>query len=540
MPTPNTNFSKFTNQYALSKTLRFALLPQGETARFMQENGLLQADEDRAGDYKQAKKVIDAYHRHFVEGKLAEFSFGDDALEKFAKCFYALQANRSDKGALKKFSEAQKKLREELATHLQRDNFLYAKKGELKNFIRETLPCFLDETNPQIEGVDNPRAIVERFEKWTTYFYGFNENRKNVYTKEAHSTAIAYRVVHENLPRFISNIKRYEKAKELRVVFAGIENPTDKTLDEIFNISYFNQCLTQSGIDGYNAVRGGRGTSATSREQGINEKINLYAQQHPDNKKTILDCKLEKLHKQILSDADRPAFRFDEIKTDKDLCGKIAQTFRVDGDQLFGHDDVDITTQMDCLSKLREFDPARLYLNSKSVSLISKHIFRGWDVIRNSLEYYAEEALGLKTEAKQKPFLEGRGYYSFAEIHDALEMFFNQEHYADAKPEAEIADESNGDALPLSEQKEKALSQPLYAYFSDGCIWKNPDGKDGSRFVPCPVLGEVQTAYADAAPVLEKYKAVGEQKLKADDKEGIPKIKNYLDASRCWRRLQVG
>lgn len=46
---------QFTNLYSVSKTLRFELIPQGETRAHL--NDLIAEDEQRAEDYKEVKKV---------------------------------------------------------------------------------------------------------------------------------------------------------------------------------------------------------------------------------------------------------------------------------------------------------------------------------------------------------------------------------------------------------------------------------------------------------------------------------------------------
>ena len=43
----------------------------------------------------------------------------------------------------------------------------------------------------------------KEFWGFTTYFEGFFKNRKNMYTPEEKSTGIAYRLINENLPKFI-------------------------------------------------------------------------------------------------------------------------------------------------------------------------------------------------------------------------------------------------------------------------------------------------------------------------------------------------
>ncbi len=57
----------FTNKYQLSKTLRFELKPIGKTKDHIEAKGLLTQDEKRADSYKVVKKIIDEYHKYFIE-----------------------------------------------------------------------------------------------------------------------------------------------------------------------------------------------------------------------------------------------------------------------------------------------------------------------------------------------------------------------------------------------------------------------------------------------------------------------------------------
>ena len=61
---------RFTNLYPLSKTLRFELKPIGNTEEFIIKNGILNQDQHRADSYKEVKKIIDDYHRSFIESSL--------------------------------------------------------------------------------------------------------------------------------------------------------------------------------------------------------------------------------------------------------------------------------------------------------------------------------------------------------------------------------------------------------------------------------------------------------------------------------------
>ena len=514
------NFETFTHQYALQKTLRFALEPVGQTETHIREKGLLEKDEGLAQEYKNAKKIIDAYHRDFIERQLADFRFDESDLRDFADALDAIKAEKSDKSGLQKKLEAQQeRLRKKVAEKLREDNFLY-EKGEkkLEDFIKITLPEFLETS--EIAGVDNPLATIAKFKGWTTYFYGFNENRKNMYTHEAHSTAIAYRIVHENLPRFLANTKRYNKAKKLGVDFSGVESPAD--LDEVFSLSYFNRCLNQEGINAYNAIRGGRGRAASEREQGINEKINLHSQQIEDKseKRAVNSCKLEKLHKQILSDAETDSFRFDEIKYDAGLCEKIAATFQVKADgSLWGLGDeaFSISNGLGCLANLDGCDPAMLYVRSAGLNGISREMFKDWGVIKRALERYAEVdkfPVDNKTSAKKREKWLKQSYFSFDEVHNALAAFFTDE-YGEAKFSAD--EEADPDTMAISEQYKLAMSKPLYAYFGDANKVKS-------------LLSAVGDAHNKAAAVFDDYRQVKKRELKSKKDEVVAPIKEYLDA----------
>ena len=61
------SLSEFTNLYSLQKTLKFELKPIGKTLQHIEEKGLLKEDENRAKDYQVVKKIIDRYHKVFIE-----------------------------------------------------------------------------------------------------------------------------------------------------------------------------------------------------------------------------------------------------------------------------------------------------------------------------------------------------------------------------------------------------------------------------------------------------------------------------------------
>ena len=479
-------FDEFTQQYALSKTLRFALRPVGKTAEHIQRHGLLVQDEQRAEDYKQAKKIIDEYHKWFIEQRLSGFSLDNGMLQTLADIYNALQSqkNRNDDALKEKLKTLQNKLRQSMA------NCFKGGEGEPfgNNFYQEVkkkpsvLIEWIQNHHITIEDIDNPIAIIKRFKGWTTYFKGFEENRKNIYTDKAHSTAIAYRIIHENLPKFLDNCKNYQNAKDLGVDFSTVKR--DLRLDNVealFEITFFNECLTQSGIDNYNEIIGGKTLEDGTKLQGINESINLFAQQIEHKKarandedkkglehrkKAVRACKMQLLYKQILSDREGSSFRPEGIQSDQELCRLLADfapdniTYTDDS----GHQQNILDTVEYHLKQLQDSNLEQIYIkNDQTISDISQAIFSDWAVIKRALEFYVDQEK-LSTDKKgipktlnqaQKEKWLKKPYLSFQEIVSALKAYLAQEEV----PEHLISIKNK--------TKDKNIDTLLIKYFQD-------------------------------------------------------------------------
>ena len=67
-----------------------------------------------------------------------------------------------------------------------------------KDLFDTILPkWFGEKSNPDLN-----EAALETFQKFTSYFTGFQENRKNVYSAEPIPTAVPYRIVNDNFTNF--------------------------------------------------------------------------------------------------------------------------------------------------------------------------------------------------------------------------------------------------------------------------------------------------------------------------------------------------
>ena len=556
-------FKDFINLYPVTKTLRFRLEPVGKTEESIQKSGLLQEDEERSEEYKKAKKIIDEYHKDFIRHRLADFKFVERELDEFNTTYQKLKKDKYNKKIQNDLSAQQKKLRGQVAQQLKDANLL---KGKL---IEKDLPRWLKDNDISLDGINNKQAqdIIYYFKGWTTYFEGFNENRKNIYTSEEHSTSIGYRLIHENLPKFLDNIERYNHAKELKVDFSAIKNPFKFSLDNVFAISGFNLCLTQDGIDKYNLIRGGQSQQENRKLQGINEAINLRAQELKsqittaldtekknliEEKKAVRACKLEELFKQILSDRNITSFRVDAIENDADLCEKIQSTFSLDDNQNFiaKHkytdyatketitDDYNIAYKLPKIFEtITEVDPTKIYIqNGSPLQGISRTLFSDWGLIDRSLEDYCKNEIHPSKEGKKdsnaligqrKSYLK-KSLFSFEEIHKALEMYFERYTKEELQKEQEVGQHiSEKDNISLEEYKSRALNKPLFDYFKR--LKTTKKSNKTNEIEEIDLLKAIREAHKKVEPILGEYKSIEKEELKAN-KDKVTSVKNYLDA----------
>lgn len=318
--------NELTGLYSLSKTLKFELKPVGKTLEHIESKGLITQDEQRAEDYKKVKDIIDRYHKAFITMCLHDFKLSQDDLENYVSL--AEEPNRDEKA----FEEIKKALRKQIVEAFKKGGS-YSDLFK-KELIQKHLPDFVID--------EEEKKIVEGFSKFTTYFTGFNENRKNMYSDEEKSTAIAYRLIHENLPMFIDNMKSFSRiaGSDVRQHFEEIESSFSEYLNvehlvEMFQLDYFSETLTQEQIAVYNYIVGGRTLEDGTKLQGINEYVNLYNQQHKDCRLPLL----KPLYKMILSDRVALSWLPDEFANDEEMVDAIKETYNSLKDVLMGNGD---------------------------------------------------------------------------------------------------------------------------------------------------------------------------------------------------------
>lgn len=367
----------FTNLYSLSKTLCFSLIPQGKTEENFNSRELLKEDEDRAKAYEIVKGYMDDFHRDYIDKQLSNFVF-DETKVSIAEYAALFEKPNKSSAETKRMTDIEDKLREQISKFLT--NTETYKKLDKKEFIREMLPEYLNS--------DEEKAYVQQFDNFSTYFSGFWMNRKNMYSKDAQSTAIAYRCINDNLPKFLNNCYVFEKIKNILADnITALNNDSINlsgiTIENMFTTDYFFRVLSQSGIDRYNEIIGGYSNSDGSKVKGINEYINLYNQQVAKSDKSLRLPRMVQLYKQILSETSTVSFLPEKFESDDALIKDVADFYSQNiADTISDTAEISLPK---LFSSFTDFDTNAIYIKSGlPITDISNAVFGSWNVISDS------------------------------------------------------------------------------------------------------------------------------------------------------------
>ena len=487
---------QLTNLYPVSKTLRFELQPIGKTRENIEKGGILQQDEKRAENYKIVKGFIDEYHKQYIKSRLWNFELPlvdqgrHNSLAEY-RALYELPKRNADQEAA--FIEVKKNLRAIIARRLTEKGSAYDRLFK-KELIREDLIEFLED--------EKDKDIVRQFADFTTYFTGFHKNRANMYSSEEQSTAIAYRLIHQNLPKFMDNMKSFAKIAETAVaehfgeIYAGWEEYLNVgSINEIFRLDYFSQTLTQEHIEVYNYIIGKRILDDGTEIKGINEYVNLYNQQQKDKKQRL--PLLVPLYKQILSDREKLTWLSEEFDSDAKMQQAIKETYDHLYNLLMGDENESLKS---LLMHLGDFDLSQINItNDLSLTDISQHLFGKYDVFTNGIK----DRLRIITPRKKKDTDE--------DFEERITKLFK------AQKSFSIAELSSLPHPVVEGTQPKSIED---YYMALGAVNTETVQKEN-------LFAQIENAYTDALPILQ-LTDTGD-KL-SQNKPEVAKIKKLLDA----------
>lgn len=312
-------FNGFTNLYEVQKTLRFELKPVGNTQKMLDEAYVFEKDRIIKEKYNKTKQFIDRIHREFVNESLEGVSLID--LKKYFTALEDWKNDKKNKEIQKSLKKEEERLRKEIVNFFNKtaENWVKKKYPDIglkkkdigilfeesvfeilkKRYGNEEDSFLQDENGGFLKDENDKRiSIFDEWKGFVGYFTKFQETRKNFYKDDGTETAIATRIVNQNLKRFCDNLEDFKKIKSKIADFLEVEKSFDKLISEIFSLNFYNQCLLQDGINFYNEILGGKNLDNGKKLRGINEIINEYRQKNKSEKIPFLKL----LDKQILSE----------------------------------------------------------------------------------------------------------------------------------------------------------------------------------------------------------------------------------------------
>ncbi len=363
-------FDEFVGKYEFSKTLQFGLVPlkmddskekiiEDGNLSILRKYNIVETDVKTAESIKTAKFYLNIFHREVIDNALKILGFRGEDLKKYVGALEAIRKN-SKNGDLGK--EQKKKISKELRNNLSRVRDVLLKEigNVFKNAGNETLlskDCLIKlkdrftqqkvnelRSENKDKGIEYPEVVYSDgksvFEMNAGYLDDFHKNRELLYSIKNKKGSLGQRIL-SNFELFYKNIKTYEeKYKNSDIDFSEASQKLQRMEENeepgIFDLDFYNKCLTQEGIDKYAEILGGK-THKQERKTnvlGLNQIINLYTQkkqnEHKENQKQKGQKKkkfnkkdypiFSRLQKQILSEVFRKEIF---IESDLDIIREL-------------------------------------------------------------------------------------------------------------------------------------------------------------------------------------------------------------------------
>lgn len=536
---------EFTNLYQLSKTLRFELKPEGKTKETFKQwleelknselvvdndGNLFAKDKNIKEAYLAIKPIMDRLHEQFIEmsllskeAKQIDFSEYFEAYKK--KNVKAEMENGLRKAFAMPFRYAGQCFIEEISKAQKDGKEIKTKKDKQYECLTDAKMYNYLSANVKVLAEQNDfdeqtlAKHIEQFKGFWGYLDGYNQNRENYYEvdKEA-STAVATRIVHENLPTFCSNALRFERRKDEYLYIyrylkensretkiknsKGEEIDVEAISDEVFQIRHFNECLAQTQIEEYNRIIG-----------NYNMLINLYNQlRRGENDFKKID-EFEKLKKQI--GCGRKKSLFELLQGDSDMKKLLLKASEA-GNKMFNATSnfLEINTVPDFITFLRECDNWNgIYMSKTAISKISNLYFANWHSIKDKLKDAKADACITYDKKREDP-IKLRDAVELSELFAVLDTEQSEHFFKDSLFTNDATNEYRG-------VLDKALTP----------------SKNLINLLCFDIESNIKTFFHDSSSILslEKYKE--ENTHAGDEDKTIKQIKDWFDAATDAMRI---
>jgi hypothetical protein len=523
----------------------------GKTTNLLKKNEVFEKDKTIDNAYQQAKFYFDKLHQRFIEKSLQNIKLDFSEYEKlfFKKRELQRQKNNSKEiqNKTKKLYREMDKLRIQIAggkidkkeiigkfnetgeewkkdyqgkelgfnkSDLKQKGYNFILSSGVLKILKYEFPKkkdqeFQNEGYPSLfiresEGSRNQVYIFDKFDGFIGYLDKFQKTRENMYSEKADGTAIANRIINENLQKFLENKIHFKElgkenvdfSKEIEVDLKG------KTLNDIFSLEFYNQCLLQDDINFYNKIIGGETKELENGEKqsfkGLNQIINEYRQQHK-NDEDFLKSKFylfKLLDKQILGEIEKEKQLIEVDENGKDnLFDRLKEFIKENKLKI---KEADVLFKDFTRGEYNE-ELGKIYISSKAINTISRKWFQD--------SYAFEILLPQKSKKDEKGIVKLKDFISILEIKNVL--------------------------------NDEIKSKDIYKKDYQDCI--DEQKTNFEKFITI-WNRELESLFKDEINKAKKVKRIGYQnalreveKLSKDfdskDSKNIEIIKNYADAS---------
>ena len=312
----------FTNKFNLTKTIRMELVPENVFAKDLAKDNVkgqanaIERAKKFAEAYVPVKKLLDEYYRFSINKALQEFVISENEINELFDDYLSYKTKKD-----KKWNDSSAKLRKRIVSELKdlnsetSGNILEDKKAE-KSKISKYLKIQLEAGLMSKAMFEESMSNVEKFKGFVGFFDGYMENRKNMFSDKTENTAIANRLVNDNLTIYFENCIKIEKIKQVAPELYSTILAKNK---ELTTLNGYSKLITQNNIQTYNDFIGHK--SEDKFAKGINQIINEYKQKHPEDKKNI--PYLNNLHNQILFRDVKVENANNNFSTDEEVLSAI-------------------------------------------------------------------------------------------------------------------------------------------------------------------------------------------------------------------------
>ena len=173
--------------------------------------------------YVAIKPIMDKLHERFIELSLTSNEAKEIDFSQYLEAYRKKEAEKLEKGLREQIGStyhvAGKYFSEEISRALGKE-FKMKKEKPFDCLTDSKMFHYLSANVKELaeqNGIEEQTLTehIKRFKGFWGYLDGYNANRENYYTTDKEqSTAVATRIVHENLPTFCDNILRFEKWRE--------------------------------------------------------------------------------------------------------------------------------------------------------------------------------------------------------------------------------------------------------------------------------------------------------------------------------------